>query len=333
MNQGYRKPPGDPGDVVEQLMKDLGRNSRHLGPIVLILLAAVGFFTASFQVEPGEIGVIRTLGRETSRVEPGFHWLIPIIQQKDKVNVAIVRRAEVGFRGDEARLEEAQMLTGDENIVDARMIVQYRVTDPSNYLFRLANVEATLHATAEVALRSIVGRTTIDEVLTKGRGEVQTKTRDLLQRLMDTYQSGLTITEVKLQDVSPPEAVREAFFEVNRAREQKEQVINQAEAYQEDIIPRARGEVQKQLREAEAYKKQRVLRAQGDAERFEHIYAEYSKAQKVTRRRLYLESMERVLTRVTDKTVVDGDLPGSTLPVLPLGRQAIAAGAATGGQK
>lgn len=327
MNQRYNNGPPDPGDIFEQMMRDLRRNSAKLGPIILLVAGAILFLTASFQVEPGEVAVIRTLGKETSRVEPGFHFLIPGIQQADKVNMAMVRRIEVGFRGDQARPEEALMLTGDENIVDARMIVQYRVVDPSKFLFRLAAPEATLHATAEVALRSIVGRTTIDDVLTKGRGDVQNKTRELLQRLMETYQSGLIVTEVKLQDVSPPEAVREAFFEVNRAREKKEQLINQAKAYREDIIPRARGNVKKELRAAEAYKEQRVLRAQGDAEKFNAVYREYEKAKGVTRKRMYLETMSNVLSNVEDKTVVDANLPGNTLPVLPLSRQAVGAGA------
>lgn len=330
MNQRYNNGSPGPGDIFEQMMKDLRRNSTRLGPIVLILVIAVIFLTATFQVEPGEVGVIRTLGKETSRVDPGFHFRIPGIQQVDKVNTAMVRRIEVGFRGDQARLEEALMLTGDENIVDARMIVQYRVVDPSKFLFRLASPELALSASAEVALRSIVGRNTIDDVLTRGRGDVQNRTRELLQRLMDQYHSGLIVTEVKLQDVSPPEPVRDAFFEVNRAREKKEQMINQAMAYREDIIPRARGTVQKELREAEAYKEQRVLRAQGDAEKFKAIFAEYEKAKNVTRKRMYLETMSKILSNVEDKTILGSTLPGSTLPVIPLGRQAAAAGAVPG---
>jgi membrane protease subunit HflK len=172
----------------------------------------------------------------------------------------------------------------------------------------------------------VIGQTTIDDAITKGRGLVQSKTRDLLQRLMDEYQSGLVVTEVKLQSVDPPNDVKDAFHEVVRAREKKEELINQAKGYQEDIIPRARGAAVKKLRDAEAYREERILRAQGDAKKFDAVFAEYQKAKKVTRRRLYLETMDRVLSDVPDKTIVDSNLPSSTLPVLSLGRKAVAAG-------
>jgi membrane protease subunit HflK len=252
--------------------------------------------------------------------------MIPLIQKRDVINVARIRRIEVGFRGSQRQPEEAQMLTGDENMEDAEMIVQYRVSDPSKYFFRLSNPDETLLATAEVALRSVIGQTTIDDAITKGRGLVQSRTRELLQRLMNTYQSGLTITEVKLQSVDPPDEVKDAFHDVVRAREEKEKLINQAKGYREDVIPRARGNAEQQRREAEGYREQRILRAQGDAAKFNSIHAEYQKAKEVTRRRLYLETMDRVLSTVTDKTVVDAALPGQTLPVLNLGKKAVAAG-------
>ncbi len=326
MSNQYGNGPRDPGDVVEQLMNKLSGKSRHLGPVFVTLLLLLVLALGVYQVEPGEVAVIRTLGKETGRAGPGLHVMIPLIQRKDVVNVARIRRIEVGFRGNQRQQEEAQMLTGDENIVDAEMIVQYRIADPSKFFFRLANPEGTLRATAEVALRSVIGQTTIDDAITKGRGLVQTKTRELLQRLMDTYQSGLAITEVKLQAVDPPEEVKDAFHDVVRAREEKEKLINQARGYSEDVIPRARGDAEQQIREAEGYREQRILRAQGDAKKFDSIYAEYDKAKDVTRRRLYLETMDRVLSSVTDKTIVDANLPGSTLPVLNLGKKAVAAG-------
>lgn len=333
MSQNYGKGPPDPADVIEQMMNRLSNKSRHLGPVVLTIFILVVAALGLYQVEPGEVAVIRTLGKETSRSEPGLHFRVPGIQSYDKVNVEAVRRIEVGFRGDQVRPLEAQMLTGDENMVDAQMIVQYRIADPSKWLFRLYDPEGTLHATAEVSLRSIIGQTTIDDAITKGRGTVQTKTRDLLQHLMDEYDSGLIITEVKLQSVDPPNEVKDAFHEVVRAREKKEELINQAKGYHEDVIPRARGEAAEMLQSAEGYREERILRAQGDAEKFDSVYAEYSKAKDVTRRRLYLETMDRVLSQVTDKTIVDEGLPGSTLPVLPLGKKATAAGITPGAQK
>lgn len=323
MTQRYANGPRRPKDRSDQVdgwLDFFGRGSRHLGPLILILVAAALMFSATFQVQPGEIAVIRTLGKETSRVEPGFHWVMPGIQRFDIVNIARVRRVEVGFRGMQLRPEEAQMLTGDENIVDAQMIVQYRISNPSKYLFQLKDVEGTLLSTAEVALRSIIGQTSTDDAITKGRGEVQTKTRELLQRLMDDYNSGVQVSEVKLQNVDPPEEVKDAFHEVVRAREEREKLINQAEGYREEVIPRAKGEAERQLRDAEGYQAQRVLRAQGDAERFTSVYNEYSKSKQVTQRRMYIESMERVLQQTSNKTIIDERVSGSTLPFLPISK-------------
>jgi|SRR6478735_236322 len=319
--------PRDPQDFARDLIGDLGRRSQRLGPILLVvllvLLSGVGFY----QVGPGEVAVIRTLGKETGRAGPGLHFRVPFVQRKDIVNTSQIRRLEVGFRGDQPMPDEAQMLTGDANIVEAQLIVQYRVADPSKYLFRLADPDDTMLATAEVAVRAVIGRTGIDDAITTGRGEIQEETRKLLQELMDKYQSGLSVTEVKLQSVGPPAEVKESFHDVVRAREKKEQLINEAMGYSEDVIPRARGEAEKQLREAEAYQENRLSRAQGDAKRFNQVYAEYAKARDVTRKRLYLETMERLLKRMPDKTIVDSRLPGSTLPVLQLGPKAVAAGA------
>lgn len=300
----------------------MGKTSRRafrLGPLIAVIAVLLALTMSFYQVEPGEVAVIRTLGRESGRANPGLHFRVPLIQQVDIVNVSRIRRIEVGFRGDQPKPSEALMLTGDENMVEAHMIVQYRVSEPSKYLFRLASPDDALRASSEVALRGIIGQTTIDDATTKGRGQVQEDTRAQLQRLMDAYQSGLTITEVKLQSVDPPAQVRDAFHEVVRAREKKEELINQAKGYQEDLIPRARGEAEQQIRDAEAYREGRVLRAQGDAKRFEAVYTEYKKAEAVTKKRLLIETLEKVLAKVEKKTIVDGHLSGSTLPILPIG--------------
>ena len=227
---------------------------------------------------PGEQAVIRTFGRETGKAGPGLHFSFPLIQRRDVVNVEQVRRVEVGFRGQQRMPDEALMLTGDENIVEAQIIVQYRVSDTSKYLFRLKDPDETLRATAEVALRSMVGQTQIDELLTTGRERVQDEARAWLQKLMNDYQSGITVTELKLQTVDAPAQVREAFHDVVRAREEKEKLINEARGYQADVIPRAKGEAEKLQREAEAYREQRILRANGDANRFDATLVEFQKA-------------------------------------------------------
>ncbi len=322
----------DVGEVVGQVSAAFRRNFRRSGPIILLVVVALLLVTGFYKVDPGEIAVVRTFGKETGKKQPGLHYRIPFAQKVDIENVEQIRRIEVGTRGEERVPHEALMLTGDENIVEAHMIVQYRIVEPTKALFRLRDPEETLRATAEVALRSMVGRTSIDDVLKgEGREKTQRDTMTWLQKLMDEYDSGLQVTEVKLQAVDAPDEVKDAFHDVVRAREEKEKLINQARGYEADKIPRARGEARKHIREAEAYKEQRVLRAQGDAEKFTTVYAEYKKAPKVTRDRLYLETMERLYGKIDNKIIVDGAIAKGALPVLPLGGAAV--GALAGGGK
>ena len=307
--------PGFDPDVVESARRFLQRFGPYLIGLVVLGILSTGFYT----IEPGERGVIRRLGKQHHETTAGLHFRIPVIDKLDKVRVELVRRAQIGFVGEsESRKEESMMLTGDENIVDVRMVVQYRVIDPNKYLFRLEDPDRTLQQSAEVAIRTLVGRTRIDDVMTTGRGEVQLQTRELLQELMDRYDSGLKITEVKLQNVEPPDEVRDAFHSVTRAREEKEQLINEAKGYRADRLPKARGKVERMLRDAEAYKEERVLKARGDVAKFTAVLEEYKKAKDVTRRRLYLESMERVLGKQREKVIVDEDIAEGSVAVLPL---------------
>ena len=283
--------------------------------LIVVLWAASGIYS----VHPGHVGVVRTFGKETARTNPGLNYRIPWpFQQADVVSVEQIRRIEVGFRATRRVPEEALMLTGDENIVEAQIVVQYRVADPSKFLFRLREPEVALGAATEVALRSTVGSMTIDQVMIEERAKVQDDARVFIQRLMDSYQSGMVITEVKLQAADPPDAVRDAFHDVVRAREDKEKLINVAKGYQADILPKARGQAQKNLREAEGYKEKRVLLAQGEASRFLSVLAEYEKSPEVTRDRLHLETMEKILPDA-DKVIVDGDIGQRLLPLMPLG--------------
>ncbi len=311
----------------EQILNWLGNFLKRpgmvwgLGVVILIAWLATGFFIVS----PGEQGIIRQFGKKVRIASAGLNWRMPWpVEKVDIVNVEQVRRIEVGFgmQGRESALyrrsgqsrSEAMMLTGDENIVEAQIIVQYKVSDPVKYLFRLYDPEGTLYTATEVALRSAVGRSTIDDVLTVGRQKVQEETREFLQRLMDNYESGLMITEVRLQVVDPPEQVKDAFHEVVRAREDRERLINEAKGYQEDLIPRARGEAQKMLRGAEGYKEERLLKAQGDAVRFTALLGEYQKSKEVTWNRLKLETLEKIYPPA-NKVIVD---PGAGTQVLPL---------------
>jgi modulator of FtsH protease HflK len=289
--------------------------------LLLLCIVLIWLATGVYTVGPGEQGVVRRFGKEVAHVGPGlhYHWPRPI-ERVDVVNVEAVRRVEVGFRSVPRYSlvpEESLMLTGDENIVDAQAIVQYRVKEAGEYLFRVMDPDQALRDATEVGLRSVIGRTTIEEVLTVGRVEIQNQTREFLQQLLDTYQSGLMVTEVKLQVVDPPEQVKDAFHEVVRAREDRERLINEARGYQEDVIPKARGQVEQTLRAAEAYKAQREIRAQGEAAKFLSILAEYQKAQEVTEQRLYVETLQRVLPKA-QKIVISPQLEGHLLPFLPL---------------
>ncbi len=324
----------------EELLSRLPKLSKLLsaGIPTVVLIVIIGIWAASgiYVVGPGEQGVVRQFGKVTEKTSAGLNYNIPWpIQQRDVVNIARIQRLEIGFRTNPRRAgsirpvpQESLMLTGDENIVDAQMIVQFRIKDPVQYLFRLRDPVGTLRAATEVALRSRVGNTTVDQVLTVGRAKVQDETREFLQQLMDTYESGLLITAVKLQTVDAPNQVKDAFNEVVRAREDKEKLVRQAEGYQEDLIPKARGEAQKIIRAAEAYKEERILRAKGDAARFNSVLTEYRKAPGVTRERLHLEIVERVLVDV-DKVILSKN-GGGVLPFLPLKDLNFKSGTTTG---
>lgn len=317
--------PGEPQsleqqvtELFEQISAWLKRKLPRIVPIVLAVAAVLWLASGIYEVDPGHVGVVRTFGKETARTEPGLQYRVPWpVQWVDVVSVEQIRRIEVGFRSGQRVPEEALMLTGDENIVEAQIVVQYRVAEPSKYLFRLREPEVALRAATEVALRSTVGNMTIDQVMIEERAKVQDDARVFIQRLMDNYDSGLVITEVKLQAADPPDAVRDAFHDVVRAREDKEKLINQAKGYQADLLPRARGSGQQILREAEGYKEQRVLRAQGESARFLSVLAEYEKAKAVTRDRLHLETVEKILPEI-DKVIVDRDVGQRLMPLLPL---------------
>lgn len=295
--------------------------------ILLILLAIViGIWLASgiYIVGPGEMGVIRQFGKEVDQTSPGLRYRLPWpIQTHDVVHLAKVRRAEIGLRTDpytgKVRLEmkEALMLTGDENIVDAQLFVQYVVKDPSQFLFRVRESESALKTSAEVALRSVVGRNSIDYTMTEGRVVVQDEIKKYLQSLLDEYQTGLMVTEARLLVVDPPEEVKDAFHDVVRAWEDRERLMREAEGYREDLIPKAKGEAAQMVRSAEAYKEQRVIRAQGDATKFLDVLKAYRKAKDVTRERLYLETLDKVLPG-REKYILPPEGKGGVLKWLPL---------------
>ncbi len=301
--------------------------------------AVVWLLTGVYSVGPAEQGVVRRFGRHVATTDPGLHYRLPWpIERVTRVPVTVVRRIELGFRtispGPPPQYrsvpEESLMLTGDENIVVAEVIVQYRVKDAAAYLFNVREPDRAVRGASQAALRQVVGAHAIDDVLTVGKAQVQEETRELIQSILDSYDAGIQVVAVQLQDVHPPDPVVAAFKDVASAREDQVRIVNQAEAYANDVIPRARGEAQRILREAEAYKAARIARAQGDAERFRLLAQEYRKSPEVTRVRLHLETLQAVLPSVR-KVIVDGGQTERLLPLLDLGPLAQGArGAAAG---
>jgi len=293
-----------------------------LMPVVLAALV-IWLLTGTYMVGPDEVGVVRTFGEHTRVAQSGLNWHFPVpIETVNTPKVTEVKRVEIGFRtlmnGQYRTVEkESLMLTGDENIVDAEMIVQYKIKDPVGYLFNIVEPELTVREAAEASLRTVVGRNKIDETLTTGKFTIQEETKSQLQSILDLYESGIHIVAVQLQDVSPPKEVIGAFKDVASAKEDKNRMVNQAEGYRNDVIPKARGEAEAMIRDAEGFKESRIKRAEGDAAKFTTILQEYRKAKSITEKRLYLETMEKVLPGIEKVIVPDKD-SGNMLNLLNL---------------
>jgi len=290
---------------------------------LLVAALALWLFTGVYMVGPDEVGVVRTFGEYTRVAQSGLNYHFPYpIEQVNTPAVTEVKRIEIGFRtlrnGQYRTVEkESLMLTGDENIVDAEMIVQYKIKDPVAYLFKIVEPELTVREAAEASLRTVVGRNKIDETLTTGKFQIQEGTKTQLQLILDKYESGIHVVAVQLQDVSPPKEVIGAFKDVASAKEDKNRMVNQAEGYRNDIIPKARGEAEAMIRDAEGFRESRIKRSEGDAAKFTTILKEYRKAKSITQKRLYLETMERVLPGIEKIIVPDKD-SGNMLNLLNL---------------
>ena len=290
---------------------------------VLIGILVIWLLTGIYVVGPDEVGVVRTFGEFTRVTQSGLNWKFPSpIETANTPKVTEVKRIEFGFRslknGQYRTVEkESLMLTGDENIVDAEMIVQYKIKDPVKYLFNIVEPELTVREAAEASLRTVVGRNKIDETLTTGKFTIQEETKEQVQSILDKYESGIHIVAVQLQDVSPPKEVIGAFKDVASAKEDKNRMINQAEGYRNDVIPKARGEAEAMIRDAEGFKESRIKRAEGDATKFTTILKEYKKAKSITEKRLYLETMEKVLPGI-DKIIIPDKESGNMLNLLNL---------------
>lgn len=298
--------------------------------LIIGLLVAVWLASGFYRIEPDEQGVVLRFGEWVRTEQPGLRYHLPFpIEQAYRPKVTKVQRIDIGYRsndidgrrsvGNRDVPDESLMLTGDENIIDIDFTVFWVIKDAGNYLFKIRNPEATVKKAAESAMREVIGKTDLQPALTEKRQEIEMKTRTLLQDLLNAYQSGIEITQVQMQDSSPPEQVVDAFNDVQRARADRERLANEAEAYRNDIIPRARGEAERMIQEAEAYKEETVNLANGDANRFKSVYEAYSISRDVASWRMYLETMEEVLGNAR-KIVIDPSSAGSqgVVPYLPL---------------
>lgn len=349
--------PGGPEgpDLEELLRRSQDRFKRAMpnggaGPTVVVvvgLLAVLGYFASGiYFVQPAEQGVVTTFGDfDGVMTEPGPRYHLPWpIQDVTIVDIANIRSTNVGTTGTARPAtrtaggpSESLMLTGDENIVDMDFTVQWQVADPAAFLFNVQNAEETVRAVAESVMREVVGRTDFQAVLNE-RGAIEQDVRRQMQQVLDEYRAGVTVTLVNMQTVDPPAAVIEDYRDVQRARTDRERVQNEAEAYRNKVVPEARGLAQQILQEAQAYREQVVAEARGEADRFVKIYGEYAKAKDVTRQRLYLETLEKVLAGANKIIIEDGAGGGDgVVPYLPLPevqnrRARSAAPQSTGGQ-
>jgi len=323
------------GDLSHLRPPDL-RNPRAVGIGILALVGIVLIWSSVFTVAPEEVGVVLTFGRFSRQAEPGLRikWPMPF-QTVTKVPVQRQLKAEFGFRTASAGVrtqyapgafnDESLMLTGDLNVAVVEWTTQFRVNDPYKYLFKVRNLfgsgerSDTFRDMNEAIMRAVIGDRSVNEVLTIGRQEIASEVERRLQELCDQYETGIKVEQIVLQDVNPPDQVRAAFNEVNQAQQEKERMINEARAEYNAVIPRAGGEAQQTIQQAEGYAADRVNRARGDAELFRELLAAYRRAPEVTRRRIYLETMEAVYPKVDKKLLMDDSLEG-LLPLLHLGQ-------------
>ncbi len=301
-----------PNSTIPPALQKLLVYKRQLiaGLIVLILI-----FGSFFQIEPEEVGIITRFGKYQRTVDPGLNFKIPIIESMSRVAVERQQKQEFGFRTRRAGVrtqyssrtypDESLMLTGDLNLANVEWVVQYRIDNPYNYLFKVRNPKSTLRDVAESAMRQIVGDRTVNEVLTVGRTEVSSKVKVLMQQTCREYSLGVKIEQVVLQDVNPPNPVKAAFNAVNEAQQEKATLINQAKSEYNKVIPKARGQAKETIQKAEGYATERVNKALGEATRFTDLYKEYIKAPEVTRQRIYLETMSQVIPQAGQKIITD----------------------------
>ena len=338
-NKSNKQPSSNNPDDMEDLAKKFQDGLKNMfggssktpdvkKPITLFIIGAIAVWALSgfYRVDADEQGVVLRFGKYTNMTQPGLNYHLPFpIESVMTPKVSKVNRIDVGFRSsnDGSRgaigdiKEESAMLTGDENIVDINYSVFWVIKDASKYLFNIQDPIGTIKVVAETAMREVIARKKIQTILTQGRAEIEIEVQKIMQQILDSYNSGVDITQVQAQKSDPPAQVIDSFRDVQAAKADKERAQNEAEAYANDIIPRARGEAAKIVQEAEGYKKEVVAQAEGEASRFIAIYNEYAKAKTVTQERMYLETMEKVLSGV-NKIIIDKQSGSGVVPYLSL---------------
>lgn len=311
----------------EEVKRSVTLNAKKYINIGIILLVVIVILSGFYVVQAENVGVILRFGKYTKTTDPGLHLKIPVIDKVYQVAVERQLKEEFGFRTLKAGVtsqysrksynNESVMLTGDLNVVVVEWIIQYRVEDPYKFLFKVRNSRQTLRDMSEASMREVVGDRTLNEVLTVGRQEISQTVETKLQELCEQYETGIRIKQVVLQNVNPPDAVKASFNEVNQAQQDKEKLINQARSEYNKIIPKAKGEALQTIQKAEGYASERVNGAKGDVARFVAVLKEYEKAPEITRQRIYLETMSKVLPVMEKKFIID-ETGSGVLPLLNL---------------
>ena len=304
-----------------QIKNTFGSNKKNFGSAILILII-LWLLSGFYKVNANEQGVVLRFGEWVRTTLPGLHYHLPYpIERAKTPKVTKVNKTEVGFRElnntQRMLLEESLMLTGDENIVDINFSVFWVINDAGKYLFKLRNPDASIKSISESVMREVIGNTPIADALAERRQEIELLSLEKIQNVLDKYESGIEVTQLQLQKVDPPDQVIDSFRDVQRARADKEKVINEGIAYKNDIIPRARGEAEQIIQKAEAYKREVVARSEGDAQRFESVLKSYKNNEDVTKKRIYLETLEGIFQNAT-KVIIDTKQGSGVLPYLPL---------------
>ncbi len=316
----------DLGTEIQKRLEAVFSNPKGLLYFLAVIIVVSGLYSSFYTIQPDEEGVVLRFGRYHATTQPGLHFKLPFgIDRTTKVKTKLILQEEFGFRTRSVTgkrtsykeggfSEESLMLTGDLNVADVEWITQFQISEPQKYLFNIRDPEQNIRDISEAMMRRVVGDRLVNDVLTVGRTEIAAEAKKLIQETLDSYEMGVRIVSIKLQDVNPPEPVKPSFNKVNEAKQEQEQAINQAEKYYNQIIPEARGKADQKIAEAQGFAAAILNRAKGDANRFEEMLTSYQKAPRITKDRMYIETLEKVLNRLDTVTVVDPEVEG-LLPV------------------